>query len=123
MSNVIAQIEAADDRRESTIEIPEWGISVVLREPVMEQVRNLRNKYLVLSEDGQTANAEKSDLDGFNWALISLMVHEEEGDKIFENGKQAEEVLGKKSSRVVAGLVEKCANMAGGITEAEAEGN
>ena len=65
--------------------------------------------------------AEGSDAEKFGMALLVEMVHDEEGDRLFENIEQAEEVLGEKSIRVQTKLVERCGDLVRVPTEEDVE--
>lgn len=118
--NVLDQIKEAKDRRTVILPIKEWGLTLTLHEPAMGEVKDLRDTYLILEKDGKP-NLSKSRLDDFNWALLALCLFDEVGGKLFENGKQAMEVLTTKSHLVVSKLIEECGTLTSPISDEEVE--
>jgi hypothetical protein len=121
--DILSQIEQAEDRSEERFLMKAWDVPLVLKEPHMGMIQKLRSKYLVLTRDGKM-DMMKSDIEGFNYGLISAIVHTEADEKLFETGDEAKEILKKKGSKSVNELVEACARISGAdTTEEEAEGN
>lgn len=120
MNQTLCTIREANDTRTETIGIDEWGVTLTLIEPVRRVISRLQEKYLKL-DPVTGVPAEGSDAEKFGMALLVEMVYDEEGNRLFENIEQAEEVLGEKSIRVQTKLVERCGNLVRVPTEEDVE--
>ena len=125
MNPTLQKIRDAKDTRTETIEVGEWGVSLTLIEPVRNVVTELQEEYLQL-DPATGLPLEGSDSESFGMGLLVAMVHDDQGNPLFESIEQANEVLGEKSIRVQTKLVERCSELVRIPTEEdleEAEGN
>lgn len=116
MNPTLQKIREAKDTRTVTVMVDEWGVELILIEPVRKVIRDMQEKYMKL--DPATGEpVEGSDADKFGMAMLVEMVYTPDGKKVFvdENGEPsiavAEEVLDKKSSRVLTKLIEQCGDL------------
>lgn len=125
MNQTLQRIREAKDTRTETVTIKEWGVDLILIEPVRKIVTELQEKYLKL--DPATGEPlDGSDNEGFGMGLLVAMLHDAEGQRLFESVEQADEVLAEKSIRVQSDLVKQCGALVRPPTEEdveEAEGN
>jgi len=125
MNQTLQKIREAKDTRTKTVAIREWGVSLLLIEPVRKVVTALQEKYLKLDPVTGEPMAD-SDNEAFGMGLLVAMLHDEQGKPLFESVEQANEVLGEKSIRVQSDLVTQCGALVQTPTEKdveEAEGN
>ncbi len=126
MSSTLERIKAANDIKQESITIPEWdNVVIMIKEPVRKVVTELTEKYLKLDQN-TGVHLNGSDAEGFGNALLVAMLHDEEGNQIFESVLQAEQVLADKSVLVQKRLLQKCNELVNGPTEKSvetAEGN
>ncbi len=120
MNRVLEQIREAKDLKNNKIHIAEWGVDIVLVEPVRRVVKELQERHLKLDlTTGQQLKG--SDTDAFAMALIAEMAHDEKGEKVFANAQEASEVLNEKSTRVQTRLIEQCGELVRLPTEEDVE--
>ena len=123
MNQTLQKIRDARDTRTETVTVGEWGVDLILIEPVRKIIKSMNDLYMKL-DPGTGLPMEGSDADTFGMAMMVEMVHDSDGNKVFPSIEVAEEVLDKKSQRILNMLVEKCGNLISppqeeGIEEAE----
>lgn len=126
MNGVLEKIKAAKDLGTMTIEVKEWGVTFLLKEPPRKRILELQNMFTAgveVDNEGKATITDPDATEKFGLACIVEMVHDMEGNKVFEGIEQAEEVLGEKSAKVQTKLVEAVQLLIKGPTIEEAEGN
>jgi hypothetical protein len=126
MNGTLEKIKKAQDLGRSTIRIDEWDVEFLLIEPPRKKILELQNEYdagVVVDEEGKTTITDAEATEKFGMACIVEIVHDTEGNKVFEDIEQATEVLGEKSSKVQTRLIEAVQLLIKGPTIEEAEGN
>ncbi len=107
MNTTRQMIVDAQDRGRIVEKVPEWNCTVVLIEPSIGEVLGLQEAYLGEEEADVTA----TNLTNFNWAMFALVAHDQDGVPLFTSMEDAKDVLGKKASKVVARLIERCGTL------------
>jgi hypothetical protein len=126
MNGVLEKIKAAKDLGTMTLEVTEWDVTFLLKEPPRKRILELQNMFatgVTVGANGEAIITDQKATEQFGLACIVEMVHDMEGNKVFEDIKQAEEVLGEKSAKVQTKLVEAVQALIKGPTIEEAEGN
>lgn len=140
MNKALKQIMDSKDTAEKVIEVKEWGnIKLLLKEPVRKIVMDMRRKYFDdISEEELQGLSKKEKVkkiaesvdpnkaNKFAMACVHVMVHDLDGNRVFESAEEAEKVLDKKSSLVQTRLIQECQSLISPPTEEgvkKAEGN
>lgn len=129
MNQTLKKIREAKDTRTETVTVEDWGVDLILVEPVRKVIRALQENHLKLDPISGDP-MEGSDTNKFGMALMTEMVHDVDGSKVFcdDEGtpsiEVAEAVLDEKSQRILNMLIEKCGELIAppqeeGIEEAE----
>lgn len=115
--STLDKIKKAEDKKRFKMKIPEWKVTVLLKEPTIGEVMELQKKYLGIDlsmtalSGEMTKTGEEQDLEAFNWALLSLIMYGEQGERLFPTPEEAKEVLETRSSLVLTRLVEECSKL------------
>ena len=104
------QILQADDLKRETVDTPEWGGEVLLRE--------LRGRERDAFEEGSMDKQRNVTMTNMRARLVALSAIDEEGDRLFTS-KEAKE-LGDKSATALNRLFEVCCRLSG-ITSDDVE--
>jgi hypothetical protein len=97
------QILQADDLKRETVDTPEWGGEVLLRE--------LRGRERDAFEEGSMDKQRNVTMTNMRARLVALSAIDEEGDRLFTS-KEAKE-LGDKSATALNRLFEVCCRLSG----------
>jgi hypothetical protein len=103
------QIAAASDLATETVEVPEWGGTVIVREVTSEQLDAYQAAFM--KGNGMAPNARA--------LLVVKALVDEKGERLFSDADV--KVLGKKSSKVVERLWDVVARLSGMTKEEEKE--
>jgi len=101
------QILQADDLKRETVDIPEWGGEVLLRE--------LRGRERDAFEEGSMDKQRNVTMTNMRARLVALSAIDEEGERLF-TAKEATE-LGDKSATALNRLFEVCCRLSGITSE------
>ena len=101
------QILQADDLKRETVDIPEWGGEVLLRE--------LRGRERDAFEEGSMDSKRNVTMTNMRARLVALSAIDEEGERLF-TAKEAKE-LGDKSATALNRLFEVCCRLSGITSE------
>ena len=101
------QILQADDLKRETVDIPEWGGEVLLRE--------LRGRERDAFEEGSMDSKRNVTMTNMRARLVALSAIDEEGERLF-TAKEATE-LGDKSATALNRLFEVCCRLSGITSE------
>jgi hypothetical protein len=136
MNPTLQTIMEAKDAGRKKVHMEAWGVDLVIIEPTREKILRLKEEYGAPSVPPGATEAEiveqlQRGLDAesaekFGMACIVEMVHDVEGNRVFENIEQVKEVLNKKAVRSTNKLMEECMSLVNGPTAEqvkEAEGN
>ena len=104
------EILGADDLKRETVDIPEWGGEVLLRE--------LRGRERDAFEEGSLDKQRNVSMVNMRARLVALSAIDEEGERLF-TAKEALE-LGGKSATALNKLFEVCCKLSG-ITETDVD--
>ena len=118
MNSTLQKIIDAKDTAQKKVFIKEWGVELLIIEPVRKVVTELRQRYAAdidvkgLSPEEAAKKATDSmgisKAEEFALACVAVMVHDLDGNLVFESIEKAQEILDKKSSRVQIQLIEEC---------------
>jgi hypothetical protein len=128
MNDILQKIKDAKDLGSVTVEVKEWGVTFLIKEPTRKRIDELRKQYDLDVEVDEKGNAKigtdkAKATEDFGLACIVETIHDTEGNRVFENIEQAEEVLGEKSAKVQKKLIMAVQDLLKGPTVEEAEGN
>ena len=101
------QILQADDLKRETVDTPEWGGEVLLRE--------LRGRERDAFEEGSMDKQRNVTMTNMRARLVALSAIDEEGERLF-TAKEATE-LGGKSATALNRLFEVCCRLSGITSE------
>ena len=101
------QILQADDLKTETVEVPEWGGDVLLRE--------LRGRERDAFEEGSMDKQRNVTMTNMRARLVALSAINEEGERLI-SAKEANE-LGNKSATALNRLFEVCCRLSGITSE------
>jgi hypothetical protein len=104
------QILQADDLKRETVETPEWGGDVLLRE--------LRGRERDAFEEGSLDKHRNVSMTNMRARLVALSAIDEQGERLFNNKEAAQ--LGDKSATALNRLFEVCCRLSG-ITESDVD--
>ena len=104
------QILQADDLRRESVDTPEWGGEVLLRE--------LRGRERDAFEEGSLDSKRNVSMANMRARLVAMSAIDEEGERLF-TAKEATE-LGDKSATALNRLFEVCCRLSG-ITESDVD--
>ena len=113
MSDFKEKLAAIEDLQSVEVEIPEWGMTIELREPTSAEARAIRKKYVHVTtkteRDGKEGfeivpHADLKDMDGYNCAMLAASMYHN-GERCFNDESDAARFLGQKSERVVNKLI------------------
>ena len=104
------QILSADDLKTETVNIPEWGGDVLLRE--------LRGRERDAFEEGSMDKQRNISMVNMRARLVAMSAIDEEGERLFSS-KEANE-LGNKSATALNRMFEVCCRLSG-ITESDVD--
>ena len=97
------QILQADDLRRETVEVPEWGGEVLLRE--------LRGRERDAFEEGSMDSKRNVMMTNMRARLVAASAIDEQGERLFSNKEAAQ--LGDKSATALNRLFEVCCRLSG----------
>ena len=97
------QILQADDLRRETVEVPEWGGEVLLRE--------LRGRERDAFEEGSMDSKRNVTMTNMRARLVAASAIDEQGERLFSNKEAA--ALGDKSATALNRLFEVCCRLSG----------
>jgi hypothetical protein len=97
------QILEADDLKRETVDTPEWGGEVLLRE--------LRGRERDAFEEGSLDKQRNVSMANMRARLVSISAIDEEGERLFTNNEAAQ--LGDKSATALNRLFEVCCRLSG----------
>jgi len=104
------QILQADDLKKETVDTPEWGGDVLVRE--------LRGRERDAFEEGSMDSKRNISMANMRARLVAMSAIDEEGQRLFSNKEAAE--LGDKSATALNRLFEVCCRLSG-ITSDDVE--
>ncbi len=109
MEAILKKIREAKDTRTKTIHVKEWDVDLLLIEPSIKVSLEFQEKYLNIDQDGTPQRG--SDIQGFNWSLLSECVHTLDGKRLFPDMDAARTILEPKSSLVIGELIKECGEL------------
>jgi hypothetical protein len=112
--NIVETIMSAETEARDTLEVPEFGLTFDLIEPLAHAVEKARRRNIKLAGTG--VDGAKSNFDSFNYELVYLVLHYK-GKRVFETAKQAGDVLRAKGVRIANRIISACAEMCGEESE------
>lgn len=95
------QIWEVQDLKREVVEVPEWGGSVIVREPTAAE-RDAYDNSLVHSDIVGDKTVIKSDFENQKARLVARCVINEDGSRMFEDAEITK--LGTKSAAVISRL-------------------
>ena len=111
------QLEATDDRPTETVEIPEWGVSVIMRGLSAGDQLAYTNSIVDYAADGSVS---KVNADGV-FRLIAMSMVDESGGMVFDDIEAGAAVLQMKSAASITKLAAIAARLSAiGGAEVEA---
>lgn len=113
--SILDKIAKANDLRTKKVEVPEWGVTLVVKEMTAAE----REQY----EAGYTNKAGKKGFDASVDSLIMLISHcctDESGHRLF-NSDEGRELLKAKSSARILSLFQECLKI-NSLTKEEVDG-
>lgn len=111
MNRTLSKIMEAKDRGTVSVEVPEWGCTLVLVEPSVGKVLELQKSYLGDITDEAEISPADENLADFNWAVMSVVLHDQDMNPLFTDMEHARKVLQDKAATVVTQLIKQCGEL------------
>ena len=89
------QILAQKELRTETVQVPEWGGEVIVRELMASEADLFESQLALLRETSQNGNSKTANTAAFRAKIVSLACVDESGSRLFKDSDVEE--LGKLS--------------------------